>query len=55
MQANVKRDEIMHIGDNHIADYIGATSFGFKALLIENHEYSIELIKRKIDEKNSVL
>lgn len=51
-QTNVKKKEIIHIGDNYSADYIGAKNFGFNALLIENSEYSIELIKREIDEKN---
>lgn len=51
-QTKFKKNEIIHIGDNYSADYIGAKNFGFNALLIENSEYSIELIKREIDEKN---
>lgn len=51
-QTKFKKNEIIHIGDNYNADYIGAKNFGFNALLIENSEYSIELIKREIDEKN---
>lgn len=51
-QTNVKKNEIIHIGDNYSADYIGAKNYGFNALLIENSNYSIEFIKREIDEKN---
>jgi putative hydrolase of the HAD superfamily len=49
---NGDKQEILHIGDNYRTDYLGALSFGFNALLIDNREYSIELIKKKIDEKN---
>lgn len=30
----IKKNEIMHIGDNKIADYNGAIDYGFKAILI---------------------
>jgi putative hydrolase of the HAD superfamily len=49
---NGDKQEILHIGDNYRADFLGAQAFGFNALLIDNREYSIELIKRKINEKN---
>lgn len=32
----IKKQEILHIGDNEIADYQGAINFGFNALLIKN-------------------
>lgn len=51
-QTKVKKQEILHIGDNRIADYEGAIFFGFQALLIDNHNYSINLIKEKINETN---
>lgn len=50
-----EKHEVMHIGDNYNADFIGAQKFGFNALLIDNKEYSIELVKSKIDEKNREL
>ena len=49
---NGEKHEVIHIGDNYNADYIGAQNFGFNALLIDNREYSVELIKSKINEKN---
>ncbi len=49
---NLKKNEILHIGDNKKADFEGATSFGFHALLIENKNYSIDIIKEKINETN---
>lgn len=45
------KEEVLHIGDNYNADYLGASKFGFNALLIDK-EYSYELIKQTIDEKN---
>ena len=47
-----KKSEILHIGDNYNADFLGASQYGFKAFLIENSEYSFELIQQAIDEKN---
>ncbi len=44
-QVNVKPDEVLHIGDNPKADYQGAINFGFKALLITNHDYTIHDIR----------
>ena len=32
----IKKQEILHIGDNETADYQGAINFGFNALLIKN-------------------
>ncbi len=50
--ARAEKCEILHIGDNYTADYIGATNFGFNALHITNNDYTFELIKTTIDEKN---
>jgi putative hydrolase of the HAD superfamily len=50
--AKTEKHEILHIGDNYKADFLGATSFGFNALHIENGEYTLEQIKQSIDEKN---
>lgn len=47
-----EKHEVLHIGDNYLADFMGASRFGFNALLIENRDYSLELIKQTIDEKN---
>lgn len=46
--SNVEKEEILHIGDNPKADYMGAKSFGFEALLITDNNYSINDIKRKL-------
>ena len=43
------------MGDNYLADFIGAQSFGFHALYLEDSEYSINLIKKKINEANRKL
>lgn len=32
---NIQKNEVLHIGDNKIADYNGAIKFGFNALLIK--------------------
>jgi putative hydrolase of the HAD superfamily len=50
--ANAEKHQILHIGDNYRADFLGATNFGFNALLIENKDYGLELIKQTLDEKN---
>lgn len=50
--AGAEKYEILHIGDNYTADYMGAIKFGFNALHITNHNYTFELIKTTIDEKN---
>lgn len=46
--AHVDKHEILHIGDNPKADYQGAKSFGFDALLITNNNYTIDDVKRKL-------
>lgn len=43
-----KMEEIIHIGDNPKADYMGARNFGFQALLITDNNFSINDIRRAI-------
>lgn len=46
--AGSRKDEILHVGDNPKADYMGAKSFGFDALLIIENNYTLDDIKRKL-------
>ena len=32
---SIKKEKIVHIGDNYTADYIGAKEFGFKAIFVD--------------------
>jgi putative hydrolase of the HAD superfamily len=50
-KTNVQKQEILHIGDNYLSDFCGATNFGFHALLIDNKDYSIREIKNFIHER----
>jgi putative hydrolase of the HAD superfamily len=50
-----EKHEVLHVGDNYNADFMGASQYGFNVLLIENRDYSYELIKQTIDEKNRKL
>ena len=45
---NMEKESILHIGDNHKADYQGALEFGFKALHINNSQYTVDDIKRHL-------
>lgn len=47
-QAAVAKNQILHIGDNPKADYMGARSFGFEALLITDDNYTLNDIKRQL-------
>ena len=40
--------EILHVGDNYKADYEGALKYGFKALHINDQQYTINDIKRHL-------
>lgn len=40
--------EVLHIGDNYKADYEGALKYGFKALHINDQQYTINDIKRHL-------
>ena len=35
LEKNIKKQEVLHVGDNNDADYEGALKFGFNALLIK--------------------
>lgn len=45
---NVPKEAVLHIGDNPKADYQGARSFGFNALLITDPNYTINDIRTKL-------
>ncbi len=47
-QSKYEKTEIIHIGDNYNADYLGATNFGFNALHITNQQYTINDLKRHL-------
>lgn len=47
-QINASKEEVLHIGDNPKADYQGAKSFGFNALLITDPNYTINDIRTKL-------
>ena len=48
----IEKKEILHIGDNLKADYEGALKYGFKAMLINNNYYTINDIRRHLQENN---
>jgi putative hydrolase of the HAD superfamily len=48
IQSNFQKQEIIHIGDNYIADYKGAINFGFNALHINQHQYNINDITKHL-------
>jgi len=43
-----QKNEVLHIGDNYNADYVGALKYGFKALHIINKQYTINDITRHL-------
>jgi putative hydrolase of the HAD superfamily len=43
--AGVDRSEILHIGDNHICDFIGAKNFGFEAAFITNVDQVASILR----------
>ena len=52
IMAGCKKDEILHIGDNYKADYLGAMNFGFKALHINNQQYTLNDITRHLQKND---
>ncbi len=48
---DVQKGEVLHIGDNYKADYLGAINFGFNALYIDNKNYTIQNIKKFLNER----
>jgi len=51
-QTGVEKGEVLHIGDNYKTDYKGALRYGFKALHIKNQQYTINDIKKHIQEND---
>ena len=47
-----EKAEVLHVGDNFKADYVGALKFGFKALHIKNQQYTVNDIKRSFSNLN---
>jgi len=45
---DVRKEQVLHIGDNPKSDYKGASDFGFSALLITTTNYTIHDIKAKL-------
>lgn len=45
-QVTVRKDEVLHIGDNFKTDYEGALAYGFNALHITNKFYTLDDIRR---------
>lgn len=37
---DIKKEEVLHVGDNVVSDYNGALKFGFDAHLLTNHSYN---------------
>ena len=38
MDARLKKEEVLHIGDSYACDYCGAKRFGFAALLLDRSD-----------------
>jgi putative hydrolase of the HAD superfamily len=51
-QTSVEKWEVLHVGDNFKADYEGAVNYGFKALHINNQQYTINDIKRHLQKND---
>ena len=51
-RTGLEKWEVLHVGDNYKADYTGALSFGFKALHINNQQYTINDIKRHLQKND---
>jgi len=47
-ETGLEKWEVLHVGDNFKADYTGALNYGFKALHINNQQYTINDIKRHL-------
>lgn len=47
-QTSLDKLEVLHVGDNLKADYEGALKYGFKALHINNQQYTLNDIKRHL-------
>jgi len=47
-RTGLEKWEVLHVGDNLKADYDGAVNYGFRALHINNQQYTINDIKRHL-------
>lgn len=47
-RTGLEKWEVLHVGDNLKADYEGALRYGFKALHINNQQYTVNDIKRHL-------
>jgi putative hydrolase of the HAD superfamily len=47
-QTDLEKWEVLHVGDNYKADYEGALKYGFKALHINNQQYTVDDIRRHL-------
>ncbi|MDU1892086.1 MAG: HAD family hydrolase [Dysgonomonas sp.] len=54
-QTNFKKEEILHVGDNPLTDYQGASDFGLNALLITNRDYTLDDIKSGLQRNDYAL
>jgi len=51
-QTGFEKGQVLHVGDNFKADYEGALKYGFKALHINNQQYTINDIKRHLQKND---
>jgi putative hydrolase of the HAD superfamily len=52
LKNNLNKNEVMHIGDNYYADFLGAIHYGFQALHICEQQFTYYDIIQEINEKN---
>jgi putative hydrolase of the HAD superfamily len=51
-RSGCKKEEILHVGDNYKADFEGALKYGFKALHINNQQYTVNDITRHLQKND---
>jgi len=51
-RTGLEKWEVLHVGDNFKADYEGSLKYGIKALHINNQQYTIDDIKRHLQEND---
>jgi len=51
-RTGLEKWEVLHVGDNFKADYEGSLNYGFKALNINDQQYTINDIKRHLQANN---
>ena len=52
LKNNMNKNEVMHIGDNYYADFLGAIHYGFQALHICEQQFTYYDIIKEINERN---